>query len=173
MRMNKVIITIFILLSIVSSGYAQSKIEGKFEAGYLLFNHINSQKFNSSRLADESYGLNLNAICGLQPSEKAFVGLGLGYLNFDLNNSGFHGITTFSTFEFIPPTYKKTKLYLRSNLGCSQLWSRQSKERGTSLLELNLGLKRQMNHKMKLYLHSGVLFTQRSVFIPIRLGVEF
>lgn len=169
--MKKNIIIIFIIISVIKSAYSQSKIEGRFEVGYLLFTHVDSQKINLPSLQEKLYGVDINMICGLEMTQKAFIGIGIGYLNFDLNNSGIQGLSAFSTFEFLPPSYRKVNLYFRSNLGYSQLWSRNNNETGTLLVELNIGLKQQLNRKMQISLHSGVLFTQNSFLIPIRLGI--
>lgn len=138
---------------------------------------VDKQNFNGFNINDEFYAVNFNLMCGLRINDRSFLGIGIGYLNFDLNYSGVQGLSAFSTFEFTPPSYKIINFYFRSNLGYSQLFKQSGSgirnETGTSLAEFNIGLKYHLNHKIEIYLQSGILYTQQSAFLPIRLGMGF
>ena len=78
----------------------------------------------------------------------------------------------FCAFEFIPHSYKKTNLYFHSKLGYNEFYSRRNDKTGTSMVELNIGLKKTLRLPVQIYIQSGILFTQHTIFIPLRLGVE-
>ncbi|MFT2008560.1 hypothetical protein ACMA1I_07785 [Pontibacter sp. 13R65] len=180
--MISLFITALVIISSLSTGFSQSRYSGKVEISYLYFGFRTitvdaAPNWRGYHLENAQNGIGINLISGFTFKEKLFAGIGIGYLNFDLNNEGINGICVFSDLEFTPPSYRKFSPYLNTKKGYSQLhsqfWNRNENRTGTALVELGAGLRHRLTEKMEVYLQSGILLSQQSAFFPIRIGVHF
>ncbi len=169
---RRIILIGIIAFSFVNQGFSQINYSMKAEVGYLKYRYTtvdvdagpNWKGYN----LENANGMEFNAINGLDIKNKFFVGLGIGYLNFE----GIDGISIFSDFEYLPLKTRLTPL-VNFKLGYSHIWNQYDNGTGTGLGELCIGLNYRMTEKMDIYLKSGYTMTQQSLLIPIRLGIRF
>lgn len=165
--------TLFLLLVLISViGYAQADYQRKIETGYMFYQFNTVQvdpgpNWKGYYLEDEN-GMDFNVINGLSFKEKIFTGIGLGYLNFE----GINGFSIFADFEYLP---FKTKLnpLLNMKFGYNHIWNQYENGTGSALGELGLGLNYRLTESLNIYVQSGILMTQQSLLIPIRIGFRF
>ncbi len=166
-------ILLFIVFGMITSvGFSQVKYNTKIEVSYLHFSYNTVQiepgpNWKGYYLDDEN-GIDLNAILGVSLNENIFLGAGLGYLNFE----GINGYSLFGDFQYIP---FKTKFspFVDLRVGYNHIWNQYEDGTGSATGELGLGAKYKLTDKINIYIQSGFLLTQQSLFIPIRLGFEF
>ena len=172
----KKLLPLLLLLSVVSfAAQAQNKIRysGKIEAGFLKFQSttINvdpGPNWRGYNLNSGQNGLDIQTIHGVLYKEKVSLGLGIGYTNFE----GINGVATFVDFEYLPLKSKLTPL-INLKVGSSHIWNQYENGTKTPLVELGGGINYAVSEKVSIYLKSGLLFTQQSALIPIRVGVRF
>lgn len=171
--MKSLISTVFILIIFTSTGFSQVSYSGKVELGYLNFNSTTidvepGENWKGYYLNDDQDGLNVNMINGIKLKEKLFAGIGVGYLNFE----GVSGISLFYDFDYIPLKTKLSPL-LNTKVGYSHIWNQYEDGKGTTLIELGAGLSYKLTERARAYVQSGLLFTQQSSLVPIKIGIQF
>ncbi len=164
------LLLLFALISVI--GCSQVYYQRKIETGYMFYQYNTVQvdpgiNWKGYHLDDEN-GIDFNVINGLSFKKKIFTGVGLGYLNFE----GINGFSIFTDFEYLP---FKTKLnpFVNMRLGYNHIWNQYENGTGSALGELGLGLNYGLTEKISIYVQSGVLMTQQSLLIPIRIGFRF
>ena len=170
--MKRIVYFIVLILLLGVNGYSQIDYSLKVETGFLMYQYNTVQvdpgpNWKGYNLYEEN-GIDLNIVNGLDYKNNFFIGLGLGYQNFE----GVNGLSIFSDFEYLP---LKTRLQPLINLriGYSHIWNQYEKGTGTSLGELCLGINYKLPENFDIFLKSGFLMTQQSFLIPIRLGFRF
>ncbi|MFD3002593.1 hypothetical protein ACFS7Z_19640 [Pontibacter toksunensis] len=167
--MKNLILTLLLAAASYSTGLAQVSHSGKIEFGYLKFQNINRESdWIVDYIKGDYNGLDVNLVNSIRFKEKFTVGVGIGYLNI-LNKSG---ISLFSDFEYTP-LKKKLSPLLNTKIGYSNTWNRYEDGTGTALIELGAGLSYRLTGRTRTYIQSGILFTQQSSFLPIKIGVQF
>jgi hypothetical protein len=120
-------------------------------------------------LDNEQDGIDLNLVNGVSFFEnRLFTGVGIGYQNFE----GIHGITVFGDIEYLPLKSKFSPL-LSLKVGYDHIWNQYEGGTGTAMGEFGAGINYKLTNILNIYLKSGILFTQQSSLIPIRIGVGF
>lgn len=172
--MNKIGLILIGLIIVLTANQAHSQITYsiKAETAYSIyqFNTIqvdpgpNWKGYN----LDGEDGVDFNIVNGIEFKNKLFVGIGLGYMNFE----GIDGFSIFSDFEYLPLKTRLTPIF-NLKVGYSHLWNQYDNGSGTGLGEFCLGLNYRLTEKMDIYAKSGFTLMQQSFLIPIRLGVRF
>lgn len=172
---NLMRISFFFYLIMVLSNIAcsQIKYQGKIETGYLNFQRRMIRVdpgpgWKGYNLNKDQNGVDISLINGIALKEKIFVGIGLGYLNFE----GINGVSIFGDFDYLP-LKKKISPILNLKIGYSRINNQYENGTGTVLAEFGGGVNYKLKQRLSIYLKSGVLFTQQSSFIPLRCGVKF
>ncbi len=120
-------------------------------------------------LDNNQNGIDLNFVNGISSSSgRGFVGVGVGYLNFE----GINGVSLFSDFENVPLRGKFSPI-LNLKIGYTHIWNQYDGGTGSGLVEFGIGEGYKVTEKLNFFLKSGLLITQQSFLIPIRLGVRF
>ncbi len=172
--MKQLLTTIILLIAIVFTTKAQGNYSGKIETGYLKYIGTTVQvdpgpDWQGYYLNEEQNGIDINLINGLTIlNEKVFLGIGIGYLNFE----GIDGISVFSDIEYMPLKSRITPL-LNLKIGYDHIWNQYYGGKGTFLTEFGGGVSYQLTDKMNIYLKSGLLLTQQSSLVPVRIGIRF
>ncbi len=170
--MRHTILTSMLLIAISHTAFAQIEYQGKTEIGYMRFQHHTIQvdpgpgwkgyNLNNS-------GIDINLMNGLSVfNNKIFVGIGLGYLNFE----GIQGVSVFADLEYLPLKSRATPL-LNLKIGHVHIWNQYEGGTRTMLGEIAIGINYKLNEKIGLYLKSGILLTQQSFLIPTTIGFRF
>ena len=172
--MNRIRLTLIGLITIliVNQGYSQTNYSIKAETGFLKyqFNTITvdpGPNWKGYNLNGQN-GVDFNIINGVDFNNKFFVGIGLGYLNFE----GVNGLSIFSDFEYLLLKTRLTPL-INLKIGYSHIWNQYEKGTGTGLGELCFGLNFRLTKKIDIYAKSGFTMAQQSLLIPISLGIRF
>ncbi len=157
---------------LVAKGYSQDDYQRKIETGFLHYQYNTVQvdpgpDWKGYNLDGEN-GVDLNFINGLTFKDAIFTGIGVGYLNFE----GYNGFSIFADFEYLP---LKTRLtpFVNMKIGYNHIWNQYDDGTGSALGELGLGLNYALTEKIHVYLQSGVLMTQQSFLVPVRIGLKF
>ncbi len=171
--MKKAILVIVFLIIVCISGYSQVQYSRKIESGYLKFLATTVRvdpgpTWKGYNLDKKQNGLDINLVNGIKFNDKLFLGLGLGYLNFE----GIHGFSLFSDFEYLPLKTKLTPL-LNLKIGYNHIWNQYENGKGSASVELATGFAYKLKENLITYLQFGFLMTQQSLLIPIRIGVKF
>jgi hypothetical protein len=171
-EMAKFLPTLLLLL-VSTTAYAQLRYAAKVETGYLSYQYRTiivepGPNWRGYNLKKNQSGIDLNWINGVLIQKQLYLGLGVGYTNFD----GINGYSVFTDFDGI---LLKTKLspLLSIKAGYNHIWNQYEKGTGTGLVELSIGLNYNVSRKSSLYLKSGILWVQQAQFIPIRAGIRF
>jgi len=92
----------------------------------------------------------------------------VGYLNFE----GIEGFSVFTDFQYL---FFDTKLKPLANfkVGYNHIWNQYENGTGSALGEVGLGVNYSLTETIGLYLQGGLLMTQQSLLIPIRMGFKF
>jgi hypothetical protein len=172
--MNKIkffIIGLTMILTI-NQGYSQISYSIKTETGFLMYQNNTIQVDPGPHWTGynvyEQNGIDFNIVNGIDFENKLFVGIGIGYLNFE----GINGFYAFTDFEYLPLKTKLTPL-VNLKIGYSHIWNQYENGTGTGLVELSTGLNYRLTEKIDIYAKSGFTITQQSLLIPIRLGIKF
>jgi hypothetical protein len=169
--------TLFLFLTIVSfTAYCQAEYSAKVETGFLKYRYQLVQydldpgsDWKGYYLDNEQDGIDLNLVNGVSFFEnRFFTGVGIGYQNFE----GINGITVFGDIEYLPLKSKLTPL-LNIKAGYDHIWNQYEGGTGTAFGEFAAGVSYKLTEKLNIYLKSGILFTQQSSLIPIRIGLGF
>lgn len=174
--MKNVFALLLLFIFIALESHSQVKYSGKIESGFLMYRYrlINydmdpGSDWHGYNLDKQQDGIDLNLINGISFFEKRlFAGAGLGYQNFESIN----GITVFGDIEYLPFRSRFTPL-LNVKVGYDHIWNQYEGGTGTALGEFTAGINYQLNEKLNVFLKSGILFTQQSSLIPIRIGIGF
>ncbi len=174
--MRKIYALLVLLTFITIDLHSQVKYSGKVESGFLMyrFRLINydmdpGYDWKGYNLDQKQDGIDLNLINGISLFEKRlFAGAGIGYQNFE----GINGITVFGDIEYLPLKSRLTPL-LNIKIGYDHIWNQYDGGTGTALGEFTAGINYKLNEKLNVFLKSGILFTQQSSLVPIRIGIGF
>lgn len=166
---------LLILFLIQGLVYSQVKYSGKFEAGYLNYQHqlvmVDADPGSGGKgyyLNNKQDGIDLNLINGVAAFDnRLFTGVGLGYQNYE----GISGFAVFGNFEYIPLKSKLSPI-IEIKIGYDHIWNQYEGGTGTALSEIVAGINYKLSDKVAIYLKSGMLFTQQSSLIPIRIGIR-
>lgn len=152
--------------------FSQIKYSGKIETGYIKFigNTIDVEPGPNWRgyYIENEDGVDLNLINGIKLRNKIFMGVGVGYLNFE----GKEGFSILTDFEYLPLKKRFTPL-LNMKIGYNHIWNQYENGTESMLFEMGLGLNCKLYRNTGIYLQSGFLMTQQSFLIPLRLGFRF
>lgn len=166
------LVCFFLLLKLSSQSYSQIDYSIKAETGFIkfLYNPITvdaGPDWRGYYIEDEN-GVDISISNGFLFKKKTYTGIGVSYLNFE----GINGLAVYSDFDFIS---RKRKVAPLGNIkiGYSHLWNQYKNGTGTSLVEFGYGYNYQVTDSFAIYLKTGILLTQQSFLIPIRLGVRF
>ena len=118
-------------------------------------------------LNEEQNGLSLDIINGISLNNKLFIGLGIGYLNFE----GINGYSIFSDLQYLPLKSKLTPL-INLKIGSNHIWNQYENGQQSVMFELSGGISYKMKNNFSVYISSGLLLTQQAFLIPIRLGIR-
>ena len=156
----------------INQGYSQIRYSIKAETGFLMYQNNTIQvdpgpNWKGYNLYEQN-GIDFNIVNGIDFEDKLFVGIGIGYLNFE----GINGFYAFTDFEYLPLKTKLTPL-VNLKIGYSHIWNQYENGTGTGLVELSTGLNYRLTEKIDIYAKSGFTITQQSLLIPIRLGIKF
>jgi hypothetical protein len=156
----------------INQGYSQIRYSIKAETGFLMYQNNTIQvdpgpNWKGYNLYEQN-GIDFNIVNGIDFENKLFVGIGIGYLNFE----GINGFYAFTDFEYLPLKTKLTPL-VNLKIGYSHIWNQYENGTGTGLVELSTGLNYRLTEKIDIYAKSGFTITQQSLLIPIRLGIKF
>ena len=170
-KINFFIIWLTMILTI-NQGYSQIRYSIKAETGFLMYQNNTIQvdpgpNWKGYNLYEQN-GIDFNIVNGIDFENKLFVGIGIGYLNFE----GINGFYAFTDFEYLPLKTKLTPL-VNLKIGYSHIWNQYENGTGTGLVELSTGLNYRLTEKIDIYAKSGFTITQQSLLIPIRLGIKF
>ncbi|HOF80284.1 MAG: hypothetical protein WBH71_09910 [Bacteroidales bacterium] len=170
-KINFFIIGLTMILTI-NQGYSQIRYSIKAETGFLMYQNNTIQvdpgpNWKGYNLYEQN-GIDFNIVNGIDFENKLFVGIGIGYLNFE----GINGFYAFTDFEYLPLKTKLTPL-VNLKIGYSHIWNQYENGTGTGLVELSTGLNYRLTEKIDIYAKSGFTITQQSLLIPIRLGIKF
>lgn len=172
--MKHLLTTFFLLFIVAFITKAQNSYSGKIESGFLKFMNNTVQidpgpGWEGYNLNEEQNGIDINMINGITIfKEKVFLGIGLGYLNFE----GIDGISVFSDIEYLPLKSRFTTL-LNLKIGYDHIWNQYDGGKGTALTEFGVGVNFKLTEELNIYLKSGLLLTQQSSLVPIRIGIRF
>ncbi len=164
------LVIIFVLTAIV--GYSQIDYQRKIETGFLKYRYNTIQvdpgpNWKGYNLDGEN-GIDFNLINGIEIRNKLFAGLGVGYLNFE----GIEGFSVFTDFQYLP-FETRLKPLVNFKVGYNHIWNQYENGTGSALGEVGLGAAFSATEKLDIYLQSGILMTQQSLLIPIRMGLKF
>lgn len=174
--MRKIFAFILVLTFISVESYSQVRYARKMETGFMNFRYNTVQydmdpnsDWKGYNLDKEQDGIDLNLVNGISLFEKRFfAGAGIGYQNFE----GINGITVFGDIEYLPFRSRFTPLF-NVKVGYDHIWNQYEGGTGTALGEFVAGINYRMTEKLDIFLKSGMLFTQQSFLIPIKIGVRF
>ncbi len=170
-RIRLIIIGVITIL-FVKQAFSQIDYYIKAETGFLNYQFntimVDAGPNWKGYYLDEENGVDFNIINGFDFKNKLFVGIGLGYLNFE----GINGMSVFSDFEYLPLKTRLTPL-INFKIGYSHIWNQYENGSGTGFGEFCLGLNFRMSQKIDIYVKSGFTMTQQSLLIPIRVGIRY
>ncbi len=169
--MKKAIIILIIFLIGALSSIAQITYSGKVESAFLNYRNTTIQveagpNWKGYNLNEQQNGVDLNLINGVRIGKHLFAGLGLGYLNFE----GIHGVSMFTDFEYTPLKSYLSPL-INVKIGYNHIWNQYENGKQSALVEFGGGLKYTFNDRNIFHLQSGLLITQQTFIIPIRIGL--
>ncbi len=136
-----------------------------------------SLRYYTTTLSDKSQDFSMqqnawqiNAVWGWDFDEKRYLGMGAGFLNFkDLKGvSAFGEINFFVSNSYINP-------YIGARLGYSMVKPDQMDMQGNILAEFLTGLQIRfgMYSYYAIYLQTGLSYQQKSLFVPVSIGLKF
>ena len=165
--------TVIIILALVFRVNAQPQYVAKVGMGYIQYAYRlvmvdPGPNWKGNYLNSDNNGFGVNVMNGIAfGNRKGFVGIGLGYLNFE----GVNGVSVFGDFEYLPLKTKLTPL-LNVKFGYNHIWNQYEGGTGTMLSEFAFGLNYQLTPKLDIYLKTGMLFMQHSFLVPAFVGVK-
>lgn len=150
---------------------AQFKYGAKVEVGRMSYlsrtihyDGGSGSSLKRARLKEDQNGTEISIANGFRFREVLFVGVGLGYLNYE----GAKGYSIYGDIEALTSKKKLAALF-GFRAGTSNL--NGYKNSGT--VEFNAGINYRPIPKLRLYLKGGVAFAYSSSFAPIRIGIGF
>jgi len=169
----KKIFVIIVLLFFSSRMYAQYLATDtrhfiKIESGYFI-NYLNPSD-DPDALQFSEDGQNINLVFGWDFDEKKVIGVGAGYLSLDDSE----GINVFSEVNFyVSNGYVNP--YLGAKIGYAIVWPPNIDGEGSILAEFLTGIKIRLGlySYPSLYVQSGLLYTENTLYLPLRLGFSF
>lgn len=173
-KMKKSITTAIIMLALVFSLNAQVQYVAKVETGYIQYAYRivmvdPGPNWKGNYLNSDNNGFGINLMNGITfGAKKGFVGVGLGYLNFE----GVSGVSVFGDFEYLPLKTKLTPLF-NFKIGYNHIWNQYEGGTGTPLSEFAFGLNYRLTPNLDIYVKTGMLFMQHSFLVPAFVGVRF
>jgi len=171
MKMKTFLTTSVLLLWLTMPTKAQTSYSGRIETGYMnyLFRTITVEpgpNWKGYNLNNRQNGFNFNSINGVTfQDRKIFTGIGAGYSNFD----GIDGVAIFGDFEYLPLKKRLTPI-LNLRLGYNHIWNQYEGGTGTMHTEFGIGINYKIKENLGLYIKSGIMITQLSLFLPLTLG---
>lgn len=162
-----------IFLLIGAKAQSQAKYGLKLEVGFLKFlnttiNVDPGPNWKGYYLYDNRDGIDINVINGIIFNEHLFTGIGFGFQNFE----GIDGITVFGDL-CVTPFINKLSPMLSFKVGIDHIWNQYENGTLTVLAEIGGALKYKLKNKQQIFLQSGLVLTQQSALLPLRLGIIF
>lgn len=162
-----------ILLLFSAKTQSQTKYGLKLEVGFLKFlnttiNVDPGPNWKGYYLDGNRDGIDINVINGVTFNEKIYTGIGFGFQNFE----GIDGITVFGDL-CVTPFISKLSPMISFKVGFDHLWNQYENGTRTVLAEIGGALKYKLKNKQQIFLQSGLMLTQQSALLPLRLGVIF
>jgi len=174
LEFNKMRFLVFFLFFIHFSHYTSGQIKYNLrtEIGTLSFQNTTidvdpGPNWRGYNLNEEQNGLSLDIINGISLNNKLFIGLGIGYLNFE----GINGYSIFGDLQYLPLNSKLTPL-INLKIGSNHIWNQYENGKQSVMFELSGGISYKLQDNFSIYLTSGLLLTQQAFLIPIRLGIR-
>ncbi len=174
MKMKTFLTTSVLLLWLTMPTKAQTSYSGRIETGYMnyLFRTITVEpgpNWKGYNLNNRQNGFNFNSINGVTfQDRKIFTGIGAGYSNFD----GIDGVAIFGDFEYLPLKKRLTPI-LNLRLGYNHIWNQYEGGTGTMHTEFGIGINYKIKENLGLYIKSGIMITQQTLFLPPTLGFRY
>lgn len=163
-------ITFLIAFLSVTELKAQFKYGGKIELGRMWYftrtmtGGDSEPGYMPARLKEGQNGIEISAVNGFRFREVLFVGLGVGYLNYQ----GVKGYSIYGDIEALT-SKKKLATIFGFRAGSSNLKGYEN----SGTVEFNIGVNYRPVPKIRLYLKGGLAFAHRSTYAPVRLGIGF
>ncbi len=141
----------------------------KIEGGALKY-YVSTISENSDKLQLAEDGIAFNGIYGWDFDEKIHLGLGGGFMSLGDTK----GVTAFSEINFyVSNTHINP--YTGIRVGYSYIFPEGFASQGDLLAEFVTGL--QINFDLytyfSIYLQTGFMYTQKSLMVPLRIGLKF
>lgn len=166
------LIFIVFLIHLAHHTSGQIKYNLRTEIGTLIFQNTTvdvepGPNWRGYNLNEEQNGLSFDIINGISLNNKVFIGLGIGYLNFE----GINGYAIFGDLQYLPLNSKLTPL-INLKIGTNHIWNQYENGQQSVNFELSGGISYKLKNNFSIYITSGLLLTQQAFLIPIRLGVR-
>ena len=169
--MKKQLLNLLFTMCLSQVCFSQINLKSKFEiAVHTFIHHSVMVEANAGWKGYniEQNGIELNYTKSVVLNNQHTIGLGLALLNY----GGYKGLNIFSDFEYYPQK-RRVNTLANFKIGYNHIWNQYDGGKGTLLGEFLTGLNYIHNDKYSSYIKSGLLFTQQSLFIPIRIGFTF
>jgi hypothetical protein len=85
---------------------------------------------------------------------------------------GIDGVAIFGDLEYVPLKKRLTPI-LNLRLGYNHIWNQYEGGKGTMHTEFGLGINYKIKENLGLYIKSGIMITQQSLFLPLTLGFRY
>jgi hypothetical protein len=150
---------------------AQVSYALRVETGSLLFQYTTvdvdpGPNWKGHSLNEKQNGFAFDIINSISINKKLLVGVGVGYLNFE----GIHGYSLYGDLQYVPMKTRLSPL-ISLKVGTNHIWNQYENGQGSAIGELGVGIHYQVR-SIRVYLTSGVMITQQTFLVPIRLGVR-
>lgn len=109
-------------------------------------------------------GFQMSSVNGFAVSKKTYMGIGLGFANFD----GISGLQVYGNMRF-RMNNSTFSPYFYFDPGLAHFWNQYPGGTSTFLLNLGIGVDRKIGDK-SLRLSSGLQFMQQNVYVPVRIA---
>lgn len=173
MSLKNLLSILFLYVSSLSfAQYTASDIRHfiKLEGGSMLFYKSTLSDASSVLKPAETSVMNFNAIWGWDFNEKRFLGVGAGYTDYqDYSGASLFGEINF----FVSNTHLNPYIGLRA--GYEMLFPTDLSRSGDVLAEFLTGLQIRFGDftYISAYLQAGLAYRQKTLFVPLRLGIRF
>ncbi len=165
-------ILLFYVFSLTFAQYTASDVRHfiKLEANKMLFYKSTLSASSTTLKPAAASVINVNGIWGWDFKEKRFLGIGIGYTGYQ----AYSGASLFGEINFF---VSNTHLnpYIGMRAGYELLFPTNLSRSGDVLAEFLTGLQIRLGDftYVSIYLQSGLAYRQKTLFIPLRLGIRF
>ena len=173
MSLKNLLSILFLYVSSLSFGqYTASDVRHfiKLEGGSILFYKSTLSDASTSFKPEATSVVNINAIWGWDFNEKRFLGIGGGYTGYqDYSGASIFGEINF----FVSNTHVNP--YIGMRVGYEMLFPTGLSRSGDALAEFLTGLQIRFGDYtyVSIYLQSGLAYRQKTLYVPLRLGIRF